>query len=149
MIHTKNAATPNSSPCCPVCGYTFAGIEVKFGNLTIVTSDLATYVSCEDNPDVHFTHSESVILAVLAMAKGRVVPKTMLYDQLYRSDSVNTDPKILDVYLCKIRKKIALWNLPVKVTSVWGRGWMLNPPDSYTENNNASAAIAGAQGSGA
>src|SRR3569623_602965 len=79
MIHTKNAATPNSSPCCPVCGYTFAVIEAKFCNLTIVTSYLATYVSFEDNPDVHFTHSESVILAVLAMAKGRVVPKTMLY----------------------------------------------------------------------
>ncbi|MHA6345246.1 response regulator transcription factor [Roseivivax sp. CAU 1761] len=64
------------------------------------------------NPDVSGTQvrlsrREHDILRHLALNAGRIVPKQAVYDAVYGLSDDQPFDKVIDVYICKIRKKIS------------------------------------------
>ena len=77
---------------------------------------------------LHLTLKEYEILALLAVRKGTILTKEMLLTQLYGGID---EPclKIIDVFLCKLRKKLAAASKGHNyIETIWGRGYVLIPP---------------------
>jgi len=84
---------------------------------------------------VHLTNKEYAILELLAMSKGSVLTKEMFLNHLYSSMD-EPEIKIIDVFVCKLRKKLADASGGVNyIETVWGRGYMLKDNES-SENKN-------------
>jgi two-component system cell cycle response regulator CtrA len=79
---------------------------------------------------LHLTVKEYEILAVLAVRRGAVLTKEMLLTQLYGGID---EPclKIIDVFLCKLRKKLAAASKGQNyIETIWGRGYVLHDPNA-------------------
>ncbi len=84
---------------------------------------------------VHLTKKEYAILELLALRKGSVLTKEMFLNHLYSSMD-EPEIKIIDVFVCKLRKKLADASGGVNyIETVWGRGYMLKDNES-SENKN-------------
>ncbi len=68
------------------------------------------------------TRSERIVLHVI-MTKP-IATKEMIYAYIYGPDSP-VHQKILDVFLCKIRRK--LMPFQVRIETSWGRGFFMTP----------------------
>ena len=65
----------------------------------------ARVVSVDDQP-MHVSATEYAILELLSLRKGTILTKEMVLDRLYRGMN-EPQLKIIDVFLCKLRKKLA------------------------------------------
>lgn len=67
------------------------------------------------------TDKESIIVA--ALAKHGVASKARIYDALYGLclEQDRPEPKIIDVFVCKVRHKLRPHGIEIK--TVWGRGY--------------------------
>ena len=74
------------------------------------------------------THQEHALLEILVAAKHQVRSREQLLDRIY-SLKPNDPPeiKIIDVLICRIRKKLK--PLGVQIQSAWGRGYRLLPAE--------------------
>ena len=54
----------------------------------------------------HLTGKEHQILALIALHQGSTLTKEMFLNNLY-GDLDEPEPKIIDVFICKLRKKLA------------------------------------------
>jgi two-component system cell cycle response regulator CtrA len=73
---------------------------------------------------VTLTKKEYQIAEILALRKGNVLSKEAILDHLYGGlDEPN--PKIIDVFICKIRKKLQLMGVDDFIETNWGRGYMV------------------------
>lgn len=71
------------------------------------------------------TKKEYQIIEILALRKGCVLSKEALLDHLYGGlDEPN--PKIIDVFICKIRRKLAMLGAEDFIETNWGRGYMIS-----------------------
>ena len=87
----------------------------------------ARIVSVDDQP-MHVTSREYAILELLSQRKGTVLTKEMFLDRLYHGMN-EPELKIIDVFLCKLRKKLAqATGGNHYIETVWGRGYMLRDP---------------------
>lgn len=102
--------------------------QIKAGKLTIDLDLRQVYV--EDQP-IHLTKKEYDIVEFLALRKSRILTKEMILEHLYRAPDKEPDLKIIDVFICKIRKKISqATGGPTYIHTEWGRGFtMKDPPD--------------------
>ena len=80
------------------------------------------------------------------MRKREVLTKEMAMSALYnhRPDSDGVDAKIIDVFVCKMRKKLK--PLGIEIETLWGRGYRITGPSKQrvTEllgQSNAVAAV--------
>lgn len=77
---------------------------------------------------VRLTGKEFVLLSILARAKGRHVTKETLLSRMY-VDGVEEVPelKIIDVFICKLRKKLADTHPDREqfIETLWGQGYQL------------------------
>ncbi|EKM98624.1 MULTISPECIES: response regulator transcription factor [Acidocella] len=72
---------------------------------------------------VTLTKKEYQIAEILALRKGVVLSKEAILDHLYGGlDEPN--PKIIDVFICKIRKKLQALGVDDFIETNWGRGYM-------------------------
>lgn len=72
---------------------------------------------------VTLTKKEYQIAEILALRKGTVLSKEAILDHLYGGlDEPN--PKIIDVFICKIRKKLQSLGVDDFIETNWGRGYM-------------------------
>jgi len=77
---------------------------------------------------LHLTGKEYQILALLALRKGSTLTKEMFLNHLY-GDLEEPEAKIIDVYICKLRKKLAGASGGLDyIETVWGRGYALREP---------------------
>jgi two-component system cell cycle response regulator CtrA len=78
---------------------------------------------------VHLTVKEYQILELLSLRKGTTLTKEMFLNQLYGGMD-EPDIKIIDVFICKLRKKLAgASGGKDYIETVWGRGYALREPD--------------------
>ncbi|OYY04543.1 MAG: two-component system response regulator [Acidocella sp. 35-58-6] len=87
---------------------------------------------------VPLTKKEYQIAEILALRKGAVLSKEAILDHLYGGlDEPN--PKIIDVFICKIRKKLQMLGVEDFVETNWGRGYMVidHRSDVNAELNDA------------
>lgn len=81
---------------------------------------------------IHITKKEYAMLEILMMREGNVVTKEAFLNHLYGGiDEPNL--KIVDVFLCKLRKKMRACVSFDPIETVWGRGYRLKTEKEYTQ----------------
>ena len=77
---------------------------------------------------VHLTGKEYAILELLTLRKGVVMTKEAFLNHLYGGMD-EPEVKIIDVFICKLRKKLAQAGADNLIATVWGRGYVLREPN--------------------
>jgi two-component system cell cycle response regulator CtrA len=73
---------------------------------------------------LHLTGKEYAILELLVLRKGMVLTKEAFLNHLYGGMD-EPEMKIIDVFICKLRKKLAQAGVDSLIGTVWGRGYMM------------------------
>jgi two-component system, cell cycle response regulator CtrA len=73
---------------------------------------------------VHLTGKEYAMLELLALRKGTTLTKEMFLNHLYGGMD-EPELKIIDVFICKLRKKIKGAGGGEPIETVWGRGYVM------------------------
>lgn len=77
-----------------------------------------------DDKQVTLSDSEWTVLATVAEAGGGIVTNAMIMAQLYSGRSAAAGSKIIDVLVCRLRRKLGVE--ADRFRSVWGRGHFLS-----------------------
>jgi two-component system cell cycle response regulator CtrA len=101
----------------------------------IATGDLVVDLDSKDakvgGAAIPLTSKEYQILELLALRKGSTMTKEMFLNHLYGGMD-EPDAKIIDVFICKLRKKIANASGGQDyIETVWGRGYALREPNAH------------------
>jgi len=103
-----------------------AELVVRCGDLAIYLE--ANRVEIAGQP-VGLTKKEFEVLELLALRQGTAISKEMFLSHLYGGMD-EPGLKIIDVFLCKLRKKLAAFSGGTEyIETVWGRGYMLRQPE--------------------
>ena len=79
-----------------------------------------------DGHPIAITEMEYRVLELLAFARNNVVTRTMLLKHLYRRADDQPQPKIIDVFISKLRKKLRLASNGAEfIETIPQRGWIL------------------------
>jgi two-component system cell cycle response regulator CtrA len=98
---------------------------IQIGELVI---NLDTKTVEVNGTRVHLTPKEYQMLELLSLRKGSPLTKEMFLNHLYGGMD-EPEPKIIDVFVCKLRKKLAnASNGRIFVETLWGRGHVLRDP---------------------
>jgi len=85
----------------------------------------AKSVEVEGRP-VRLTGKEYRMLELLALQKGSVLTTDMFMSHLYGAlGEPEPRPKIISVFICKLRRKLATASRDKYIGTVWGRGYTL------------------------
>jgi len=83
-----------------------------------------------DGHPIGITEMEYRVLELLAYARNNVVTRSMLLKHLYRRADDQPQPKIIDVFISKLRKKLRMAsNGHEFVETIPQRGWILRDVD--------------------
>jgi two-component system cell cycle response regulator CtrA len=104
----------------------FSQPTLSVGGLTLNLG--SREVTVEGQP-VHLTGKEYAILELLTLRKGMVLTKEAFLNHLYGGMD-EPEVKIIDVFICKLRKKLAQAGADNLIGTVWGRGYVLRDPDA-------------------
>ena len=77
-----------------------------------------------DGKPVHLTGKEYAILELMVLRKGMVLTKEAFLNHLYGGMD-EPEMKIIDVFICKLRKKLVQSGAGDIIETVWGRGYMI------------------------
>lgn len=99
----------------------------------IATGDLFVDLDAKsatlDGQPLDLTPKEYAIMELLALRKGSTLTKEMFLNHLY-GDMDEPEAKIIDVFVCKLRKKLAKVSGGADyIETVWGRGYTLREPN--------------------
>jgi two-component system, cell cycle response regulator CtrA len=97
----------------------------------ITTGDLVVNLDAK-NAELHgepirLTGKEYEILELLALRKGSTMTKEMFLNHLYGGLD-EPEAKIIDVFICKLRKKLNANGGHDYIETIWGRGYTLREP---------------------
>ncbi|MEY8883250.1 response regulator transcription factor CtrA [Donghicola sp. XS_ASV15] len=102
----------------------------------------AKTVDIEGDP-VHLTGKEYQMLELLSLRKGTTLTKEMFLNHLYGGMD-EPELKIIDVFICKIRKKLAkATGGETHIETVWGRGYVMRDPSDAAGATNKQIAVGG------
>jgi two-component system cell cycle response regulator CtrA len=96
---------------------------IQTGKLTI---NLDSRTAELDAQPLHLTGKEYSILELLCLRKGSTLTKEMFLNHLY-GGTEEPELKIIDVFMCKLRKKLSLGGENY-IHTVWGRGYVMRDP---------------------
>jgi two-component system cell cycle response regulator CtrA len=99
----------------------FARSTISVQGLTIDIENKK--VAFQDRP-VPLTGKEYQILELLVLRKNMTIPKETFLDHLYGGRD-EPEIKIIDVFVCKLRKKLEVAGLPDLISTAWGRGYVI------------------------
>ena len=103
---------------------------VQTGDLVV---NLDTKTAEVNGQGAHLTGKEYQMLELLSLRKGTTVSKEMFLNNLY-SGMDEPEIKIIDVFICKLRKKLANASGGKDyIETVWGRGYVLRHPTDEEE----------------
>lgn len=103
--------------------FAFAGVTVNFD-----TGDVLS-----DRGLIHFTPAETKIVKLICEKAGRVVTRDMIYQCVYADLPGVPAKKIIDVFICKIRKKLFAASGMDHIETRWGRGYVFVPDGFQSE----------------
>ena len=90
-----------------------------------IALNLATRQAEVAGQAIHLTPSEYKMLELFSLRKNTALSKEQCLNHLYNGMS-EPEPKIIDVFVCKLRKKIAAaTGGDAQIETVWGGGYML------------------------
>jgi two-component system, cell cycle response regulator CtrA len=107
----------------------------------IQTGDLVVNLDAKtvevQSRQVHFTGKEYQMLELLSLRKGTTLTKEMFLNHLYGGMD-EPELKIIDVFICKIRKKLAYTSDGRNyIETIWGRGYVLRDPQEVPQKLSA------------
>jgi two-component system cell cycle response regulator CtrA len=102
-----------------------------------LTLDLDNRDATIDGRHVNLTGREFAVLEILAMRRNRAVRKEAIVAGIYALEGDEPDSKIIDVFICKVRRKLAKAGAPNLITTVWGVGYRLQDPAVAEEGMGA------------
>ena len=103
----------------------FAQSLITVGELTL---DLDAKQATINGQRVHLTGREYQTLELLALRKGKTLNKELFLNSLYGGVD-EPEAKIIDVFICKLRKKLAMAGGGRSlIETVWGGGYMMRDP---------------------
>ncbi|MBP0447859.1 response regulator transcription factor [Roseomonas sp. SSH11] len=105
-----------------ILGYSTA--VLRCGNVTLNQSRREVAV---DGTDVRITAREFDVLETLMLHRGMLLTKDLFMSRAY-NESDGPNLRILDVFVCKLRRKLAAAGAAEIVRTVWGSGYMLREP---------------------
>lgn len=89
--------------------------------------DINKHKATIGNIDIHLTTKEYLILELLSLKKGQVLSKEQILNHLYNAVDDEPELKIIDVFICKLRKKIEKYtNGEQYIKTIWGSGYKLS-----------------------
>ena len=97
---------------------------LKLGNLTL---HIGQHEVTVDDQRVALTGKEFALLHLLMRRKNMVMTKQAILSNLY-AEIDEPEIKIIDVFVCKIRTKLAKAGAPDVIGTVWGRGYTVRDP---------------------
>ena len=97
---------------------------IRTGKLSV---NLDAHTVDVDGRPVHLTGKEYGILELLSLRKGTTLTKDMFLNHLYGGMD-EPELKIIDVFICKLRKKLQAAAGQHYIETVWGRGYVLRDP---------------------
>lgn len=110
--------------------------------LVIRTGDIALNIDTRSaevaGMPIHLTPSEYKVLELLSLRKNTVLTKEMCLNHLYNGLK-EPEVKIIDVFICKLRKKLAEASGDTQIETVWGGGYMLRDGPARAEANEPQA----------
>ncbi|RYY05336.1 MAG: response regulator transcription factor [Alphaproteobacteria bacterium] len=97
----------------------FSQSLLRVGDLTL---DVDQHEVTANGVRVPFTPREFAILELLVLRRNVIMTKEVILSHLYGGID-EPEIKIIDVFICKIRNKLAKAGLPGIISTVWGRGY--------------------------
>lgn len=97
---------------------------IRVGNLEVNVGSHT--ISIKGKP-IHLTGKEYSVLELMAFRKGTTISKEQFLNNLYGGID-EPELKIIDVFICKLRKKLIQATGDNYIATVWGRGYMLQEP---------------------
>lgn len=104
----------------------FSSSIIQYGNVILNLAEQTIFV---DSKEVHFTKKEYIMMELLMTRKGSLVCKDVFLDNLYNNACDEPSVKIVDVFACKLRKKLKKHNANVMIKTIWSRGCSLELVD--------------------
>jgi two-component system cell cycle response regulator CtrA len=95
--------------------------EIRIGDLVL---DMQGRRALMGDQLLPLTGKEYQCLEFLALRRGTTVTKEMFLAHLYGGRE-EPEMKIIDVFICKIRRKLAEAGAPPVIETVWGRGYTI------------------------
>jgi two-component system cell cycle response regulator CtrA len=95
--------------------------DLRIGDLTL---DLTAHRAVMHGKPVPLTGKEYACLEFLALRRGMTVTKEMFLAHLYGGRD-EPEMKIIDVFICKLRRKLSQAGSPPIIETVWGRGYTI------------------------
>lgn len=114
----------------------YADSRVVIGDLTIHFDGREPEVK---GAPIRLSNRESAIFMVLAKHHGRVVSREMIYNAVYSLTDRQPFDKVIDVFICKIRRKLEETTGHPYIQTVFGRGYMLEDPAHEIRRLQAAA----------
>jgi two-component system, cell cycle response regulator CtrA len=105
---------------------------VKIGKLTMNLNDRTIEAA---GKQMHLTSKEYSILELMMLRKGTPLKKEMFLNHLYGGID-EPELKIIDVFVCKLRKKLHDATGENYIETLWGRGYVLKEPENEAEVSN-------------
>jgi len=107
---------------------------VQIGDLTVNVDAKTVHIK---QVRVNLTGKEYQMLELLSLRRGTTITKEMFLSQLYGGMD-EPEIKIIDVFMCKIRRKLATAsNGKDYIETVWGRGYLLREPEEVSAKMSA------------
>ena len=123
----------------------FSQPSLRVGELQLNLDSHEVFVN---GTEVALTGKEYAILELLALRKGMILTKEAFLNHLYGGMD-EPEIKIIDVFICKLRKKLKSAGAGNLIGTVWGRGYMMREPEqrqvfaALPQPARAARAIAG------
>jgi two-component system, cell cycle response regulator CtrA len=107
---------------------------VQTGDLTVNVDAKTVHIN---QVRVRLTVKEYQMLELLSLRRGTTITKEMFLSELYGGMD-EPEIKIIDVFMCKLRKKLAeASNGKDYIETVWGRGYLLREPEAVKAKMSA------------
>jgi two-component system, cell cycle response regulator CtrA len=114
----------------------FSDTVLRAGSLEL---NLGSHEVTFHGRSVALTGKEFAILELMVLRKGSIISKEAFLSHLYGGMD-EPELKIIDVFICKLRKKLALAGAGNVIGTVWGRGYVVRE-QSMADPRPAASAI--------
>jgi two-component system cell cycle response regulator CtrA len=99
----------------------FSQSLLRVGDLSLC---LATHEVRVLGVPIKLTGKEYLILELLILRAGSIITKGKFLDHLY-SGTEEPEPKVINVFICKIRQKLKLAGVINLISTAWGHGYII------------------------
>ena len=105
---------------------------IKVGKMTVDLQERKVEIA---GKKISLTNKEYSLLELLSIRRGNTITKEVILNHLYNGMD-EPEGKIVDVFVCKLRKKLTKASGEEYIDTVWGRGYSLKEPLLATAAKN-------------